>query len=114
MVASKRLRVRLSFKPFSTPNRPVLAIKVATCQTRRDGNSIEIIGKYHVEPDLKTDGRKHLEINFERAQYWLGKGAEPSSRVAWLFSKVIFMLFLTRTKKCCYSGWTVAAYSDRW
>ena len=87
MVASQRLRIRLSWKPYSKPHKPIFAIKVATCHIRRDGKCLDLIGKYNVHPDRLTDGRKHLEINFERAKYWLAQGAEPTPRVAWLFSK---------------------------
>ncbi|MBN9374320.1 MAG: 30S ribosomal protein S16, partial [Cellulomonas sp.] len=43
---------------------------------RRDGKVIEEIGKYHPteEPSL-------IEVDSERAQYWLGVGAQPSDQV---------------------------------
>ncbi len=51
-------------------------IIVADSRTRRDGRAIETIGKYHPkeEPSL-------IEIDSERAQYWLGVGAQPTEPV---------------------------------
>src|SRR5215208_2149007 len=51
-------------------------IAVADARTRRDGRSIEVIGRYHPknEPSL-------IEIDSERAQYWLGVGAQPTEPV---------------------------------
>ncbi|MGH3559754.1 MAG: 30S ribosomal protein S16 [Mycobacterium sp.] len=55
---------------------PQYRIAVADARTRRDGRAIEIIGRYHPkeEPSL-------IEINSERAQYWLSVGAEPTEPV---------------------------------
>jgi small subunit ribosomal protein S16 len=49
---------------------------VADSRTKRDGRAIEEIGRYHPtqEPSL-------IEIDGERAQYWLGVGAQPTEQV---------------------------------
>jgi len=51
-------------------------IVVANPRTRRSGRAIEAIGKYHPknEPSL-------IEVDSERAQYWLGVGAQPTESV---------------------------------
>ena len=51
-------------------------VVVADARTRRDGRVIENIGIYHPkqEPSL-------IEIDSERAQYWLGVGAQPTEPV---------------------------------
>jgi len=56
---------------------PYYRIVVADSRTKRDGRSIETIGKYHPtqEPSL-------IEVDSERAQYWLGVGAQPTEPVA--------------------------------
>jgi small subunit ribosomal protein S16 len=56
---------------------PYYRIVVADSRTKRDGRAIEEIGKYHPtqEPSL-------IEVNSERAQYWLGVGAQPTEPVA--------------------------------
>ena len=55
---------------------PYYRIVVADARTKRDGRSIETIGKYHPknEPSL-------IEVDSERAQYWLGVGAQPTEPV---------------------------------
>jgi small subunit ribosomal protein S16 len=56
---------------------PYYRIVVADSRTKRDGRAIETIGKYHPtqEPSL-------IEVDSERAQYWLGVGAQPTEPVA--------------------------------
>ena len=51
-------------------------VVVADARTRRDGRVIENIGIYHPkeEPSL-------IRIDSERAQYWLGVGAQPTEPV---------------------------------
>jgi len=48
----------------------------------RDGRAIEIIGYYNPTKDPHL-----LEIDKEKAIYWLGKGAKPSKAVGVLFKK---------------------------
>ncbi|WP_448627358.1 30S ribosomal protein S16 [Geodermatophilus sp. URMC 64] len=56
---------------------PYYRIVVADARTKRDGRSIETIGKYHPKEDPSF-----IEVNSERAQYWLGVGAQPTEAVA--------------------------------
>ena len=51
-------------------------VVIADSRTRRDGRVIENIGIYHPkeEPSL-------IRIDSERAQYWLGVGAQPTEPV---------------------------------
>src|SRR5690625_2251998 len=55
---------------------PFYRVVVADSRTKRDGRVIEEIGKYNpnLQPSL-------IEIESERAQYWLGVGAQPSEQV---------------------------------
>ena len=55
---------------------PYYRIVVADSRTKRDGRVIEEIGKYHPKEDPSF-----IEVNSERAQYWLGVGAQPSEPV---------------------------------
>jgi small subunit ribosomal protein S16 len=55
---------------------PFYRIVVADSRNKRDGRSIEEIGKYH-----PTEEPSFIEVNSERAQYWLGVGAQPSPQV---------------------------------
>ena len=59
---------------------PYYRIVVADSRTKRDGRSIETIGKYHPKEDPSF-----IEVDSERAQYWLGVGAQPTEAVAAIF-----------------------------
>ncbi|HVW81225.1 MAG TPA: 30S ribosomal protein S16 [Mycobacteriales bacterium] len=56
---------------------PYYRIVVADSRTKRDGRVIETIGKYHpkAEPSL-------IEVDSDRARYWLSVGAQPTEPVA--------------------------------
>ena len=55
---------------------PYYRIVVADARTKRDGRSIETIGKYHPKEEPSF-----IEVDSERAQYWLGVGAQPTDAV---------------------------------
>ena len=59
---------------------PYYRIVVADARTKRDGRSIETIGKYHPKEDPSF-----IEVDGERAAYWLGVGAQPTEAVAAIF-----------------------------
>ena len=56
---------------------PYYRIVVADARTKRDGRSIETIGKYHPKEDPSF-----IEVDSDRAQYWLGVGARRTEAVA--------------------------------
>jgi small subunit ribosomal protein S16 len=56
---------------------PHYRIVVADARTKRDGRSIEAIGEYHPKSDPSL-----IKVDSERAQYWLGVGAQPTEAVA--------------------------------
>lgn len=55
---------------------PHYRIVVADSRTHRDGRVIEEIGRY-----IPTENPSFIEVNSERAQYWLGVGAQPTEQV---------------------------------
>ena len=55
---------------------PYYRIVVADARTKRDGRSIETIGKYQPKEDPS-----YMEVDAERAAYWLGVGAQPTEAV---------------------------------
>lgn len=59
---------------------PYYRIVVADARTKRDGRSIETIGKYHPKEEPSF-----IEVDSERAQYWLSVGAQPTEAVAAIF-----------------------------
>ncbi|MCB2102751.1 MAG: 30S ribosomal protein S16, partial [Rhodobacterales bacterium] len=72
------LRIRLS--RGGAKKRPYYRIVVADSRSPRDGRFIERIGAYN--PMVAKDHPERLNLDVDRAQYWLGRGAQPSDRVA--------------------------------
>ena len=60
--------------------RPYYRVVVADSRQARDGRYLEQIGTYN--PLLAKDDEKRVQLNEDRARYWLGVGAQPSDRVA--------------------------------
>jgi small subunit ribosomal protein S16 len=69
--------VKIRLKRLGKIRAPYYRIVVADSRTKRDGRVIEEIGKYH-----PTEHPSFIEVNSERAQYWLGVGAQPTEQVA--------------------------------
>jgi small subunit ribosomal protein S16 len=69
--------VKIRLKRMGKIRTPYYRVVVVDSRKKRDGKVIEQIGKYHPkeEPSL-------IEVASERAQYWLGVGAQPSEAVA--------------------------------
>ncbi|MHA6694196.1 30S ribosomal protein S16 [Homoserinimonas sp. A520] len=71
------MAVKIRLKRFGKIRAPYYRIVVADSRTKRDGRVIEEIGKYH-----PTEEPSFIEVNSERAQYWLSVGAQPTEQVA--------------------------------
>jgi len=63
--------------------RPFYHIVVTDSRNRRDGRYIERLGFFN---PIATGGETRLRVDSER-DYWLGKGARPSERVASLLKQ---------------------------
>lgn len=70
------MAVKIRLKRLGKIRAPYYRIVVADSRTKRDGRAIEEIGKYH-----PTEEPSFIEVDRERAQYWLGVGAQPSPQV---------------------------------
>jgi small subunit ribosomal protein S16 len=68
--------VKIRLKRLGKIRAPYYRIVVADSRTKRDGRVIEEIGKYH-----PTEEPSFIEVNSERAQYWLSVGAQPTEQV---------------------------------
>ena len=70
------MAVKIKLTRLGKIRNPQYRIVIADARTRRGGRAIETIGKYHPkeEPSL-------IRIDSERAQYWLGVGAQPTEPV---------------------------------
>ena len=70
------MAVKIRLKRMGKIRTPFYRVVVMDSRTKRDGRAIEEIGKYHPteEPSL-------IDIDSDRAQYWLANGAQPTEPV---------------------------------
>ena len=71
------MAVRIRLLRMGKIRNPQYRIVVADSRTKRDGRVIEEIGKYH-----PTENPSFIEVDSDRAQYWLSVGAQPTEQVA--------------------------------
>ncbi|MDQ3886845.1 MAG: 30S ribosomal protein S16 [Actinomycetota bacterium] len=70
------MAVKIKLMRLGKIRQPHYRIVVADARTRRGGKAIETIGKYHPK-----DEPSFIEVDSDRAQYWLGVGAQPTEPV---------------------------------
>jgi small subunit ribosomal protein S16 len=68
--------VKIRLKRMGKIRAPYYRIVAVDSRKKRDGRVIEEIGKYHPKEEPSM-----IEVKSERAQYWLGVGAQPSEAV---------------------------------
>ena len=70
------MAVKIKLKRLGKIHAPQYRIVVVDSRKKRDGKVLEEIGKYHPkeEPSL-------IDVVSDRAQYWLGVGAQPTEAV---------------------------------
>ena len=71
------MSVKIRLKRLGKIRVPQYRIVVVDSRKKRDGRVIEEIGKYHPKEDPS-----YIDVVSDRAQYWLGVGAQPSDAVA--------------------------------
>ena len=71
------MAVKIRLKRLGKLRTPHYRIVVADSRKKRDGRVIEEIGRY-----IPTENPSFIEVNSERALYWLGVGAQPTEQVA--------------------------------
>ncbi|MDQ1447650.1 MAG: small subunit ribosomal protein [Actinomycetota bacterium] len=74
------MAVKIKLMRLGKMRAPYYRIVVADSRTKRDGRAIEEIGKYHPKQDPSF-----IEVNGERAAYWLSVGAQPTEAVTAIF-----------------------------
>ncbi len=77
------MAVKIRLKRMGKIRAPFYRVVVMDSRTKRDGRAIEEIGKYH-----PTEEPSVIDIDMERADYWLGNGAQPTEAVAALLKIV--------------------------
>lgn len=71
------MAVKIRLKRMGKIRTPFYRIVVADSRKKRDGRVIEEIGTYNPKTEPST-----IHVESERAQYWLGVGAQPTEAVA--------------------------------
>ena len=71
------MAVKIRLKRMGKIRAPFYRVVVMDSRAKRDGRAIEEIGKYH-----PTEEPSVIDINSDRAQYWLSQGAQPTEAVA--------------------------------
>jgi len=74
--------VKIRLKRIGKIRTPHYRIVVMDSRSKRDGRAIEQIGQYHPKNDPSI-----IEVDSERAQYWLGVGAQPTEAVVALLKR---------------------------
>ena len=74
--STTKVAVRIRLKRMGKVHAPFYRVVVVDSRKKRDGRVIEEIGVYNPIPNPSV-----IEIESDRAQYWLGVGAQPSDSV---------------------------------
>ena len=74
--------VTMRLSRIGSKKRPFYRIVVIDKRRARNGRFLEVVGQYN-----PIANPVHVEINAERTQYWLSKGAEPSETVRSILRK---------------------------
>ncbi|MEW9534520.1 30S ribosomal protein S16 [Microbispora sp. NPDC049125] len=74
------MAVKIKLKRLGMIRNPQYRIVIADSRSKRDGRAIEEIGLYHPK-----ENPSRIEVDSERAQYWLGVGAQPTDPVLKIF-----------------------------
>jgi len=75
--------VKIRLRRTGKTKQPSYRLVVADARSPRDGKFIEIIGHYNPVRQPKV-----LEVDADRARYWIGVGAQPSDTVVRLLKQV--------------------------
>ena len=76
------MAVKIRLRRMGKKKQPIYKVVAADARSPRDGKYIEAIGSYNPKTDPAT-----IEMNEERALYWLGCGAQPTTTVKNILSK---------------------------
>jgi small subunit ribosomal protein S16 len=88
------LAVKLRLRRMGKKRQPVYKVVAADVRSPRDGKFIEAIGLYNPKTDPAT-----IEIQEDRALYWLGVGAQPTDTVKNILSSKGILLRRELTKR---------------
>lgn len=69
------MALKIKLQRAGATHEPVYRVVVAEARGRRDGRFVEKLGTYLPK---QKDAAKQLELNVERAEYWMSVGAKPT------------------------------------
>ena len=108
----KQMATKIRLARHGRKGKPFYHVVVADSRAPRDGRFIERIGSYNPMTDPAT-----VDINMERALYWLGVGAQPTDTVRSLLSHEGVLLkrhLLGGVKKGAFDMATAEAKFEAW
>ena len=76
------MSVRIRLSRHGAKKKPFYRIVVIDKRRARNGRFLEVVGQYN-----PLANPVQMEVNAERAQYWLSKGAAPSDTVRSILRK---------------------------
>jgi small subunit ribosomal protein S16 len=68
--------VKIRLARVGSKKNPIYRVVVADSRSPRDGRNIETIGRYNPQTDPSL-----VDIDLEKANEWIGKGAQPTPAV---------------------------------
>ncbi|MBX2853810.1 MAG: 30S ribosomal protein S16 [Rhodobacteraceae bacterium] len=74
------MAIKIRLARGGSKKRPFYSIVAADSRMPRDGRFIEKLGTYN--PLLPKDHEKRIVMDVEKVKEWIGKGAQPTDRVA--------------------------------
>lgn len=88
------MAVKLRLRRMGKKKQPIYKVVAADARAPRDGKFLEMIGLYNPLTNPHT-----VDINEERAMYWLNVGAQPTDTVKSLFRQKGIILKRELTRK---------------
>jgi small subunit ribosomal protein S16 len=76
----KPMAMKIRLARGGSKKRPHYSIVASDSRMPRDGRFLEKLGTY--DPMLAKDDEKRVVMDLEKIKAWLGKGAQPTDRVA--------------------------------
>ena len=70
------MATRIRLARVGSKKNPIYRVVVADARSPRDGRFIEIVGRYNPQTDPST-----IDLDTDKIQEWVSKGAQPSDRV---------------------------------
>lgn len=78
------MALKIKLQRAGATHEPVYRLVVAEARGRRDGRFVEKLGTYLPK---QKDAAKQLELDVERAEYWMSVGAKPTDTSASLIKR---------------------------